>query len=102
MKCMGQIPPPFLDYVLSRNFADAVLLTGCSDGRCRYRFGAEWSNQRVERKRDPRLRKRVDDSRIARAWQDFPQYQGNVQRQLQAMRDSLPEVEAESEGEASL
>jgi len=102
VKCMGQIPPPFLDYVLSRNLADAVLLTGCSDGRCRYRFGAEWSNQRVERKRDPRLRKRVDDSRIARAWQDYPQYQGNVQKQLQAMRDSLPEEEAESKGEASL
>jgi ferredoxin/coenzyme F420-reducing hydrogenase delta subunit len=99
VKCMGQIPPPFLDYVLSRNFAEAVLLTGCSDGRCRYRFGAEWSNQRVERKRDPRLRKRVDDSRIARAWQDFPQYQGNVLKQLRALRASLPQSETQIENE---
>jgi coenzyme F420-reducing hydrogenase delta subunit len=75
--------------VLSRDLADAILLTGCSDGRCRYRFGTNWTEDRVMRKRDPRLRKRIDESRICRAWQDYPQYQGSVLKQLKALRDSL-------------
>lgn len=97
VKCMGQLPPPFLDYVLSRDLADAVLLTGCSDGRCRYRFGTHWTEDRVTRKRDPRLRKRIDESRICRAWQDFPEYQGSVLRQLAALRSVLPEQSTDDE-----
>jgi ferredoxin/coenzyme F420-reducing hydrogenase delta subunit len=97
VKCMGQIPPPFLDYVLSRDLADAILLTGCSDGRCRYRFGTEWTEERVSRKRDPRLRNRIDEARICRAWQDFPEYQGSVLRQLNSLRDSLPCSTGDSE-----
>jgi len=91
VKCMGQLPPPFLDYVLSRDLADAILMTGCSDGRCRYRFGTHWTEDRVTRKRDPRLRRRIDESRICRAWQDLPQYQGSVLKQLAALRTSLPD-----------
>ena len=97
VKCMGQLPPPFLDYVLSRDLADAILLTGCSDGRCRYRFGTHWTEDRVTRKRDPRLRKRIDESRICRAWQDFPEYQGSVLKQVAALRNSLPDNPLESE-----
>lgn len=97
VKCMGQLPPPFLDYVLSRDLADAILLTGCSDGRCRYRFGTHWTEDRVTRKRDPHLRKRIDETRICRAWQDFPEYQGNVLKQLSELRDSLPDSVADRE-----
>jgi len=101
VKCMGQLPPPFLDYVLSRNLADAVLLTGCSDGRCRYRFGTHWTEDRVMRRRDPRLRKRIDESRICRAWQDYPEHQGNVLKQVAALRDSLPDEAADNEATAA-
>jgi len=96
VKCMGQLPPPFLDFVLSRNLADAVLLTGCSDGRCRYRFGTQWTQERVTRMRDPHLRKRIDESRICRAWQDFPEHQGSVLKQISALRDSLPDAGSDS------
>ncbi|MDA0678985.1 MAG: cytochrome b N-terminal domain-containing protein [Proteobacteria bacterium] len=89
IKCMGQLPPPFLDYVLSRDMADAILLTGCSDGRCRYRFGTDWTEDRVLRKRDPRLRKRIDETKICRAWQDLPAHQGNVLKQINTLRDSM-------------
>ena len=101
VKCMGQLPPPFLDYVLSRNLADAILLTGCSDGRCRYRFGTHWTEDRVMRRRDPRLRKRIDESRICRAWQDYPEHQGNVLKQVAALRDSLPDAAADDEATAA-
>jgi ferredoxin/coenzyme F420-reducing hydrogenase delta subunit len=101
VKCMGQLPPPFLDYVLSRDLADAILLTGCSDGRCRYRFGTHWTEDRVMRRRDPRLRKRIDESRICRAWQDYPEHQGNVLKQVAALRDSLPDAAADDEATAA-
>jgi ferredoxin/coenzyme F420-reducing hydrogenase delta subunit len=91
VECMGQIPPSFIDFCLSRSFADGVFLTGCSDSACRYRFGAEWTGQRISRERDPRLRKRIDDRRLAAAWRDFPQHTGNVIKQINAFRESLPE-----------
>jgi len=67
--CMGQLPPSFIDFVLSRDHADGVLLLGCEDGNCNFRFGAAWSEQRIARERDPRLRRRVDSRQIACGWQ---------------------------------
>ncbi len=97
VECMGQIPPPFIDYILSRDIADGVFLAACNESACNYRLGAEWTNQRIERNRDPRLRKRVDDRRIAAAWRDFPEHTGRVIDQINAFRKSLPEpVEREA------
>jgi len=67
--CTGQIPPSYLDYVLSRNLSDRVLLTGCGDD-CRYRFGMNWTGQRITRQRDPNLRRRVGAYRISMAWSE--------------------------------
>ncbi len=69
VNCMGQLPPSFVDFTLSRGHADGVLLLGCQDGNCSYRFGAEWTERRLQRLRDPMLRERVDTSRIAIGWQ---------------------------------
>ena len=68
VNCMGQLPPSFVDFALSRGHADGVLLLGCQDGNCSYRFGAEWTEQRMARQRDPMIRSRVDTSRIALGW----------------------------------
>jgi ferredoxin len=68
--CMAQLPPPFIDFVLSRDLADGVVLTGCDGGECLYRFGEQWTGLRIGRQRDPRLRKRVDTDQIALAWQE--------------------------------
>ncbi len=95
VECMAQIPPSFIDYVLSRDHAEGVFLAGCGDCDCRYRFGATWTEDRVTRQRDPRLRKRVDDRRIAMAWNDFPEYDGHLVVQVAAFRDSLPEKQAQ-------
>jgi quinol-cytochrome oxidoreductase complex cytochrome b subunit/coenzyme F420-reducing hydrogenase delta subunit len=69
VNCMGQLPPSYIDFALSRGHADGVLLIGCQDGSCLYRFGALWTEQRLGRKRDPALRRRVDMSRVAMGWQ---------------------------------
>ena len=67
--CMGHLQPSNFDFALSRHHADGILLLGCQDGNCNYRLGAEWTEQRIARERDPRLRKRTDTTKIALAWQ---------------------------------
>ena len=64
LPCLGMLPPPFLDFLLMRNLVDGVLLTGCQDGACHERLGMEWTRQRIEGLRDPRLRSRVPRQRL--------------------------------------
>lgn len=68
LTCIGQLPPAFIDYVISRDLADGVMLTGCRENSCNARFGIEWTNQRLARARDPHLRNRVPRERVRTAW----------------------------------
>ena len=95
--CAAQVPPPFLDFILSRKLADAVLVAGCAGGNCQYRLGAEWTEQRIARERDPNLRKRVDAERIALAWQEPWSGLGTPLALLVALRQSLPGTDAADE-----
>ncbi|MFQ5547057.1 MAG: cytochrome b N-terminal domain-containing protein [Woeseia sp.] len=90
-RCMGQLSPTFVDYVLSRGFADGVLLLGCDDGACKYRYGTRWTEQRIARERDPRLRIRIDDQRVACAWQQPWMNRDDVVKIHEAFRASLGE-----------
>lgn len=84
---MGQVPPSFFDYVLSRKHADGIFLAGCTDQGCHYRLGSDWTSQRIGRTRDPRLRKRIDASAIEMHWTDSPD--GTVLSRLQAFNSTL-------------
>ena len=90
--CAGQLPPPFIDFVLSRDLADGVVLAGCPGGDCQYRFGAEWTSERIARQRDPQLRKRVDSNRVALGWQEPWSVCGDLPKIVTALRESLPAV----------
>ena len=68
LNCICQLPPSFIDYVLSKRLADGVVLTGCSEGGCEARYGIEWTKRRIARQRDPYLRKGVPHERIRTAW----------------------------------
>lgn len=68
LRCIGQLPPSFIDYVLSRRLADGIVLTGCSDNGCHARFGARWTDARIARERDPLLRARVPRDRLRVLW----------------------------------
>ncbi len=68
LPCLASLPPSFMDFAFSRAQADGVVLTGCRDGACVNRFGIDWTRDRVERRRDPRLRGRVPRDRIASLW----------------------------------
>ena len=89
VQCIGQVPPAFFDFMLSRNIARGVFLGGCGEGGCRYRYGTDWTEQRISRRRDPQLRKRVDRQRILKSWCDSPQNQSNVLRQLADFREAV-------------
>ncbi len=66
--CSGHLPPSFIDYVLSRDLAEGVVLTGCSEGDCHNRFGITWTEQRIAGVRDPYLRARVPRHRLRILW----------------------------------
>ncbi len=89
LTCMAQLPPTFVDWALSRDLADGVVLKGCAHGDCQYRLGATWTRQRMDRERDPQLRKRVDAEKLALLWNepwcDFP----NAASSIAAFRETL-------------
>src|SRR5689334_13714738 len=65
--CSAMLPPAFVEYAL-RNGADGVLVTGCRDGDCAYRLGNRWTEERLDARREPHLRKSVPRERIRVAW----------------------------------
>ena len=34
LPCVGMLPPSFVDFALSRGYADGVMITGCPEGDC--------------------------------------------------------------------
>jgi len=68
LTCVAQLPPPFVDWVLSRDLADGVILSACAHNDCQYRLGTQWTGQRMRRERDPQLRRRVDLEKLALFW----------------------------------
>lgn len=88
--CAGQLPPAFIDFIFSRNLADGIVLAGCIENDCQYRLGSRWTAARLERTRDPRLRKRVDTSRVALAWQERWSGFGKLALIVAAFRNQLP------------
>ena len=68
LACIGQLPPSFIDYVLSRDLTEGVLLTGCAEDVCVNRFGIAWTEARLGGQRDPHLRARVPRGRVMTVW----------------------------------
>ncbi len=68
LRCIGQLPPSFIDFVLSRDLADGVVLTGCAENSCQARFGIAWTGDRLDGRRDPYLRRRVPRGRVKTVW----------------------------------
>ena len=68
LQCIAQLPPAFIDFVISRRHADGVFLLGCRQNDCHFRLGVQWMDERLAGKRDPYLRARVPRERIATYW----------------------------------
>ncbi len=89
LQCMGQLPPSYIDFALSRGHAEGVFLLGCQDGNCAYRFGGDWTEQRIRRERDPMLRRRVEESRLAIGWHAPWSEFGSAEKAVAAFEKSL-------------
>jgi len=53
--CLAQVPPSFAEYILRRG-ARAVLIAGCSEHECEFRFGSRFTAERLRGQREPHLR----------------------------------------------
>jgi coenzyme F420-reducing hydrogenase delta subunit/ferredoxin len=91
LPCIGMLPPAFVDFALSREFADGVMLAGCAENDCFHRLGNEWTIQRLARERDPYLRQRVPTERVSAAWLPPGDHRRRV-RALGAFRRRLREM----------
>ena len=104
LPCVGMLPPPFLDFVLSRGHADGVLISGCAEHDCFERLGDEFTEQRIANERDPNLRDRVSRDRIAVSWNN-PARLGSLREALRQFRAHLERREnappAKSPGRAA-
>lgn len=88
LPCVGQLPPSFLDWVLSRGHADGVFLSGCAEHDCYERLGDQWVEQRIAGTRDPQLRARVPRERLGLHWGNGARG-GTLRASLQQFRAHL-------------
>jgi coenzyme F420-reducing hydrogenase delta subunit len=65
--CSGQLPPAFVEYAL-RQGIDGVLVTGCDECDCEFRFGNTWTEQRLRAEREPHLRSTVHEHALRIVW----------------------------------
>lgn len=61
--CTGQLPPSFVEYAL-RDGAAGVLVATCAEGGCEFRLGDRWTVERLQGRREPRLRDHVPAARL--------------------------------------
>ena len=90
--CVGMLPPAFIDFALSRDLSDGVMLAGCAEEACHYRLGNTWTQQRIDSERDPYLRNRVPRDRLAVSW--MPKKSKQRQRTLDEFVATLRELPA--------
>lgn len=86
--CIAMVPPPLIDYVITRNLADGVVVAGCAERACYHRLGVAWMQGRLAGKRDPRLRARVPRERICEIWASRSE-QAHFDRELALFTDRL-------------
>ena len=93
LMCSGLLPPSFVEYAL-RGGADGVLVTGCREGSCAYRFGTRWTEERLSRQREPHLRPAVPAERLRIAWADVHEM-SQLKAALGDFRDHLQTLRAD-------
>ena len=87
--CSGMLPPTLVEYALKQG-ADGVMVTGCRQNDCYFRFGNRWTRLRFAGERKPSLRARAERDRIlihGAAEPDAPA----IERDLVAFRQHLRE-----------
>jgi ferredoxin/coenzyme F420-reducing hydrogenase delta subunit len=68
LPCVAMAPPSLIDFIISRRYADGVVVAGCAESSCYQRLGIRWTKERFAGERDPYLRARVPRDRLATIW----------------------------------
>lgn len=97
LPCVGALPPPLLDFLISRRHVDGIVFTGCRGGDCHFRKGIDWTEQRISGERDPYLRKRVPRERLLRCWSGIDR-ERQLTSQINSFRARLRQLEPEKTG----
>jgi len=87
LPCVSMLPPSFVDYMVS-NGASGVMIAGCPEGGCRFRYGVTWMQDRLDGRRDPYLRKRVPRERVRTFWAS-PIDEADLRGAVQTFQDDL-------------
>jgi len=61
--CSGMLPPTLVEFALKHG-ADGVMVVGCRQNDCYFRFGNRWTRMRFAGERKPILRARAERERI--------------------------------------
>ncbi|RLA03945.1 MAG: hypothetical protein DRQ47_04215 [Gammaproteobacteria bacterium] len=70
LPCIGFLPPSFVDYLIRKDHADGVMVTGCCLDNCYNRSGNLWTAERFKGERSPHLRTVAakDDNKVRVRW----------------------------------
>ena len=92
LPCIGMLPPSFIEYAL-RGGADGIMVVGCAEGDCEFRWGAEWTRRRIDGVREPHLRPSVPRERVSVIW-PYDHEGDRLETALGAFRTHLRETTA--------
>ena len=92
------LPPTLVEFALKQG-ADGVMVMGCRENDCYFRFGNQWLKARFAGERKPSLRARADRERIRVRGAAEPDF-SSVEAELDEFRRHL-EVLAERNAEAA-
>ena len=89
--CSGMLPPTMVEFALNQG-ADGVMVTGCRENDCYFRFGNRWTRQRFAGERKPSLRGRAARERIVVDGGAEPDA-ARIRADLDAFRERLRELD---------
>jgi len=92
LPCIGMVPPAGIGYAIRQAGYPGVVITGCDSCDCHHRLGDRWIRARIERERQPMLRRRVPRERVLLTGYKAGQ-QVRLQAEIDAFRLSLDGAE---------
>ncbi len=84
LPCTGMLPPSFVDMLLKEQRVGGVFITGCNHNDCYFRSGSEWTSQRINGQRMPKLRTNLSksDAKLCLHWESATQQDALVEKIL--------------------
>lgn len=95
--CVSMMAPSFIDYMITSG-AKGVVIAGCPDCGCRFRYGVAWMQDRLDGRRDPYLRKRVPRERIRTVWAS-PTDAGDLVAAIESFQKDLKALDEAGQGQ---